>query len=196
MPLFRWLRTSLKIPSDPPGKDSKGNGVDDCDLIIRSRPEFGGGSVRLPPCVARWTRPPLPTTCVWPSWTWARASTVAIGTVAKDSQCVSSKCTLQLYVGFFIMYACVWTADWGHLRGDCSGGSLDARHKDRCRVEFRSVHGGRWFDPLSSQKDASSKLFSYCKSWRTRDYADALLCVRGGVELGFLSTNDCRSRSC
>ena len=107
MPLFRWLRTSLKIPSDPPGKDSKGNGVDDCDLIIRSRPEFGGGSVRLPPCVARWTRPPLPTTCVWPSWTWARASTVAIGTVAKDSQCVSSKCTLQLDVGGFYVCVCV-----------------------------------------------------------------------------------------
>jgi glutathione peroxidase len=40
-PLFKWMRSVIKIPQDPPG-DSKGNGCDDVDLIISPRSAFDG----------------------------------------------------------------------------------------------------------------------------------------------------------
>jgi glutathione peroxidase len=40
-PLFKWMRSVIKIPQDPPG-DSKGNGCDDVDLIISARSAFDG----------------------------------------------------------------------------------------------------------------------------------------------------------
>jgi len=40
-PLFKWMRSTIKIPQDPPG-DSKGNGCDDVDLIVGPRSAFDG----------------------------------------------------------------------------------------------------------------------------------------------------------
>lgn len=43
-PLFKWMRSSIKIPMDPPG-DSKANGCDDTDLIISPRGAFDGVTI-------------------------------------------------------------------------------------------------------------------------------------------------------
>ena len=43
-PLFKWARSTIKIPQDPPG-DSKGNGCDDADLIISPRAAFDGATL-------------------------------------------------------------------------------------------------------------------------------------------------------
>lgn len=45
-PLFRFLRTSIPIPMDPPG-DTKGNGADDVDVIILPRSGFDQTSITL-----------------------------------------------------------------------------------------------------------------------------------------------------
>lgn len=46
LPLFKYLKTSLMIPSGPLG-DSKGNGCDDIDALILPRGGFGGTTVSL-----------------------------------------------------------------------------------------------------------------------------------------------------
>ena len=38
-PLFKWMRSTIKIPMDPPG-DTKGNGCDDVDALITPRGAF------------------------------------------------------------------------------------------------------------------------------------------------------------
>jgi len=43
-PLFKWMRSSIKIPQDPPG-DTKENGCDDVDLIISPRSAFDGVTI-------------------------------------------------------------------------------------------------------------------------------------------------------
>ena len=45
-PLFKWMRSSIKIPMDPAG-DSKGLGCDDVDALILPRAGFGGTTVTL-----------------------------------------------------------------------------------------------------------------------------------------------------
>ena len=43
-PLFKWMRSTIKIPQDPPG-DTKENGCDDVDLIISPRSAFDGVTI-------------------------------------------------------------------------------------------------------------------------------------------------------
>lgn len=45
-PLFKWMRSEIKIPMDGDG-DTKGNGVDDVDALILPRSGFGGTTVAL-----------------------------------------------------------------------------------------------------------------------------------------------------
>lgn len=40
-PLFKWMRSTIRIPQDPEG-DSKGNGCDDIDALILPRSGFNG----------------------------------------------------------------------------------------------------------------------------------------------------------
>lgn len=43
-PLFRWMRQQIPIPMDPPG-DSKGNGVDDWDVLVLPRSGFDSTTI-------------------------------------------------------------------------------------------------------------------------------------------------------
>lgn len=45
-PLFKWMKREIKAPSDE-NMDSKGNGVDDSDVLILSRGKFGNSTVTL-----------------------------------------------------------------------------------------------------------------------------------------------------
>ena len=45
-PVFKYLKTSMMIPSGPLG-DSKGNGCDDIDALVLPRGGFGGTTVTL-----------------------------------------------------------------------------------------------------------------------------------------------------
>jgi glutathione peroxidase len=46
LPLFKYLKTSMMIPSGPLG-DTKGNGCDDIDALILPRGGFGGTTISL-----------------------------------------------------------------------------------------------------------------------------------------------------
>ena len=43
-PLFKWMRSTIKIPEDPAG-DNKGNGCDDVDALILPRGNFDATAV-------------------------------------------------------------------------------------------------------------------------------------------------------
>ena len=47
-PLFKWLRTELVAPADSEADvDSKGNGVNDRDVLVLPRGKFGGTTIVL-----------------------------------------------------------------------------------------------------------------------------------------------------
>jgi len=46
LPLFKFLKTSMMIPSGPLG-DTKGNGCDDIDALLLPRDKFGGTTICL-----------------------------------------------------------------------------------------------------------------------------------------------------
>jgi glutathione peroxidase len=46
LPLFKYLKTAMMIPSGPLG-DTKGNGCDDIDALILPRGGFGGTTISL-----------------------------------------------------------------------------------------------------------------------------------------------------
>lgn len=45
-PLFKWMRSEIKIPQDGPG-DTKGNSCDNVDALVLPRGGFGGSTVVL-----------------------------------------------------------------------------------------------------------------------------------------------------
>lgn len=46
-PFFKWLRTELVAPADGADVDSKGNGVNDRDVLVLPRGGFGGTTIVL-----------------------------------------------------------------------------------------------------------------------------------------------------
>jgi len=46
-PLYKWMKSEIKIPQDGDIGDTKGNGVDDVDALILPRGGFGGTTVTL-----------------------------------------------------------------------------------------------------------------------------------------------------
>jgi len=46
-PLFKWLKSELRAPSDEEFVDTKGNGVADPDALVLPRGAFGGSTVVL-----------------------------------------------------------------------------------------------------------------------------------------------------
>jgi len=53
IPLFKWLKSELKLPSDGMEEDTKGNSVNDGDALVLPRGGFGGSTVVLWTPVAR-----------------------------------------------------------------------------------------------------------------------------------------------